>query len=131
MIFTNYTGCQIFPFFFPNWRAMRTLMKTIKFGKNLRLSQIQPIKTAEIKSIQFRKKKGKTLHPVYFFKTYYFIYSYIKIRYFEIWLPNKYFCSKYVKKANFLANCTQNTFLKTGLFKILIPNLDQKVFLRK
>jgi hypothetical protein len=43
---------------------MRTLMKTINFGKNLRLSEIQPIKTAEIKSIQFEKKKGKTLHPV-------------------------------------------------------------------
>jgi hypothetical protein len=58
------TGCKIFPFFFPNWRAMRTLMRTINSGKNLRLSQIQPIKTAEIKSIQFGKKKGKTLHPV-------------------------------------------------------------------
>jgi hypothetical protein len=39
-------------------------MKTINFGKNLRLSQIQPIKTAEIKSIQFGKKKVKPLHPV-------------------------------------------------------------------
>jgi hypothetical protein len=38
---------------------MRTLMRTINFGKNLRLSQIQPIKTAEIKSIQF----GKNLTP--------------------------------------------------------------------
>jgi hypothetical protein len=27
-------------------------------------SQIQPIKTAEIKCNQFGKKKGKTLHPV-------------------------------------------------------------------
>ena len=27
-------------------------------------SQIQPIKTAEIKRNQFGKKKGKTLHPV-------------------------------------------------------------------
>jgi hypothetical protein len=35
-----------------------------KFGKNLRLSQIQPIKTAGIKSFQFGKQKGKTLHPV-------------------------------------------------------------------
>jgi hypothetical protein len=35
-------------------------MRTINFGKNLRLSQIQPIKTAEIRSIQL----GKTLHPV-------------------------------------------------------------------
>jgi hypothetical protein len=43
---------------------MRTLMKTINFGKNLRLFQIQPIKTAEIKSIKFGKKKGKTLQPV-------------------------------------------------------------------
>ena len=40
-------------------------MRTVNFGKNLRLSQIQPIKTAGIKSIQFGKKKGKTLHPVY------------------------------------------------------------------
>jgi hypothetical protein len=60
------TGCKIFPFFFPNWRAMRTLMKTINFGRNLRLSQIQPIKTAEIKSIQFEKKKRKTLNSVFY-----------------------------------------------------------------
>ena len=43
-------------------------MRTINFGKNLRLSQIQPIKTAEFKFIQFGKKKGKTLHPVYGFR---------------------------------------------------------------
>jgi hypothetical protein len=36
----------------------------VNFGKNLRLSQIQPIKTSGIKCIQFGKKKGKTLHPV-------------------------------------------------------------------
>ena len=48
-----FTGCKIFHLFFPNWRAMRMLIKTINFGKNLRLSQIQPIKTAEIKFIQF------------------------------------------------------------------------------
>jgi hypothetical protein len=35
------------------------------------------------------------------------------------------------RKLIFLANCTQNTFLKTGLFEIVIPNLDQKVFFRK
>jgi hypothetical protein len=46
----------------------------------------------------------------------------IKIRYFEISLPRKYFCSRYVQKAEFFANCTQNTFLKTGLFEILIIN---------
>jgi hypothetical protein len=40
----------------------------VNFGKNLRLSQIQPIKTSGIKSIQFGKKKGKTLHPVYVLK---------------------------------------------------------------
>jgi hypothetical protein len=39
-------------------------MRTINFGKNQRISQIQPIKTAELKSIQFGKKKGKPLHPV-------------------------------------------------------------------
>jgi hypothetical protein len=44
--------------------ALASLMKTINFGKNLRLSQIQPIKTAEIRSIQFGIKKEKTLHPV-------------------------------------------------------------------
>jgi hypothetical protein len=60
------TGCKIFPFFFPNWIAMRTLMRTVNFGKNLRLSQIQPIKTAGIKSIQFGKLEGKNLTPCIF-----------------------------------------------------------------
>ena len=39
-------------------------MRTINFGKNLRLSQIKPIKTAEFKFYQFGKKKVKILHPV-------------------------------------------------------------------
>jgi hypothetical protein len=55
-----YTGCKIFP----NWRAMRKLMRTIHFGKNLRLSQIQPIKTAESQIYPILKKKVKALHPV-------------------------------------------------------------------
>jgi hypothetical protein len=40
-------------------------MRTINFGKNLRLFQIKPIKTAEFRFMQFGKKKGETLHPVY------------------------------------------------------------------
>jgi hypothetical protein len=39
-------------------------MRTINFVKNLRLSQIQQIKTAEFKFKQFGKKEGKTLHSV-------------------------------------------------------------------
>jgi hypothetical protein len=42
-------------------------MRTINFGKNLRLSQIQPIKTAEFQIYPIWKKKGKTLHPVLFY----------------------------------------------------------------
>jgi hypothetical protein len=51
--------------FFPNCINCYPLMRTIYFRKNLRLSQIKPIKTAEFKLMQFRKKKGKTLHPEY------------------------------------------------------------------
>jgi hypothetical protein len=53
------TGRKIFTFFFPNWLNCYPLMRTINFGKNLRLFQIQPIKTAEFKFIQFGKKREK------------------------------------------------------------------------
>jgi hypothetical protein len=58
------------------------------------------------------------------FKTYNFIHTDIEIKYFGISLLKKYFCSRIAKKAYFLANCTKNTVLKTGLYEILIPNLD-------
>ena len=32
------------------------------------------------------------------------------------------------RKLIYLANCTQNTSLKTDLFEILIPNFDQHFF---
>ena len=40
-------------------------MRTINFGKYLRLFQIKPIKTAEFRFMQIGKKKAKTLHPVH------------------------------------------------------------------
>ena len=45
-------------------------MRTINFGKNLRLSQIQPIKTSESQIYPIWKKKRTTLHPVYIKKYY-------------------------------------------------------------
>jgi hypothetical protein len=73
-IFYIIQGVRFFPFFFPNCINCYPLMRTINFGKNLRLSQIQPITTAEFKFMQFGKKKGKTLHPVY--HIYYFLFGY-------------------------------------------------------
>jgi hypothetical protein len=35
------------------------------------------------------------------------------------------------RKLIIFANFTQNTFLNTGQFEIIIPNFDQKVFFRK
>jgi hypothetical protein len=40
-------------------------MRTIHFGKNLRLSQIQPTKTAESQIHPILKNKAETLHPVF------------------------------------------------------------------
>ena len=52
---------------------------------------------------------------IYFFKTYHFIHTNIKIRYFEISLPKKYFCSRYVQKANFSCKLYSKHFPKNWL----------------
>jgi hypothetical protein len=54
-------------------------------------SQIQPIKTAEIKCDQFEKKKGKTLHPVQKNKSLEKgkTHMYFAIDYVIIWLSNR------------------------------------------
>jgi hypothetical protein len=43
-------------------------MRTINFGKNQRLFQIKPIKTADFRFLQFGKNKGKR-HTLYKFQT--------------------------------------------------------------
>jgi hypothetical protein len=40
-------------------------MRTINFGKYLRLFQIEPIKTVEIRFFQIEKRVAKILHTVY------------------------------------------------------------------
>ena len=61
-----YTGCKIFPFFFPNWLHLISAILIGWILENLRLSQIQPIKTAEIRCNQFgkRREKSYTLYTV-------------------------------------------------------------------
>jgi hypothetical protein len=61
----NIQHVTFFSFFFSIFINCYPPMRTINFGKNRRLFQIKPIKTAEFRFMQFGKKKGKTLHPVF------------------------------------------------------------------
>ena len=59
------TVCKVFAPFFPICITCYTPMRTINFGKYLRLFQIKPIKTVEFRFMQIGKKGAKILHTVY------------------------------------------------------------------
>ena len=62
----TYTVCNIFTPIFPIWITCYSPMRTINFGKYLRLFQIKPIKTVEFRFIQIGKMGAKMLQTVLF-----------------------------------------------------------------
>jgi hypothetical protein len=59
-----YTVCNIFAPFFPIWITRYPPIRTINFGKYLRLFQIKPIETVKFRFIQIGKKRAKILHTI-------------------------------------------------------------------
>ena len=59
----NYSMSRFF-FLFPICITCYPPLRTINFGKYLRLFQIKPIKTVEFRFMQIGKKKAKTWHTV-------------------------------------------------------------------
>ena len=86
------TVCNIFALFFPIWITCYPSMRTINFGKYLRLFQIEPIKTVEIRFVQIGKIGAKILHTVriarkgYSSRVNYLIRGYSLLNFKDIWL---------------------------------------------
>ena len=60
-----HTVCNIVAQFFPIWITCYPPMRSINFGKYLRLFQIEPIKMMEFRFNQIGKIGAKMLHNVY------------------------------------------------------------------
>ena len=56
---SSITVCHVFAFFFQICITCYPLIRTINFGKYLRLFQIKPIKTLEFRFMQIEKRRQK------------------------------------------------------------------------
>ena len=60
-----YTGCQVFPFFFPNWIDLISAVLIRWIWERRRFLPKLIVLINVLIALQFGKKKGKILHPVY------------------------------------------------------------------